>query len=145
MRFLGDLLVVYLGDQTRSRYDMSWVSRTFHVLIIHYYSTTRPYTKTSTPFLHPSQLATSEYQQPFYSPHTSGQDWYQIITIQTSPTHKVRYEGGETSHSYYFAEICAPGTMVHTRHLGLEMEDEGEGERERGGRRGASDGILYII
>ena len=29
------------------------------------------------------------------------------------------------------AETCAPGTLVHTPHLGLEMEDEREGEGER--------------
>ena len=29
------------------------------------------------------------------------------------------------------AETCAPGTLVHTPHLGLEMKDEKEGESER--------------
>ena len=46
---------------------------------------------------------------------------------------------GETSHSFYFAKICAPGTLVHTSHLGLEMEDEREGGRERGEREGGRE------
>lgn len=43
---------------------------------------------------------------------------------------------GETSDSFYVAGIRAPGTLVHTPHLGLEMKDEREGERERGEREG---------
>lgn len=152
--------MVYLWDQTRSLcYGMSWV----HVLSMSflYTVTQNPSHIRKLPHLS-CTLSTGDLRipttPPLYPPHASGQDWYQIIKIQTSPTQQVRYESERQVTPFTLQKHAHPAPWSTLRTLvsrwkmrergereGEKREREREKEREEREREGASDGIIYII